>query len=262
MIPPRVIAITIVSGLLLMAPLRCYSVDNSGLYASVPSERYVTGQFSASKQPGFVALDKSQTGIAGRHLFLRHEAGHALTQMIDAFRKQHPDIKIWVASAHRSFYRQRSIWEAKWTGRRKVEGQHLNKSLSDTTARAKKILEYSAMPGASRHHWGTEIDFNRLRNSYYESGSGLILYTWLQKNAATYGYCQPYTAGRAQGHHEEKWHWSYRPLAAIFQQQWETLFANNTEHFLKHASFAGNKAAAPLAPVYQRHINKACRKID
>ncbi|MEE8482781.1 MAG: hypothetical protein V3S12_05455, partial [Acidiferrobacterales bacterium] len=73
-----------------------------------------------------------------------------------------------------------------------------------------------------------------------------------------YGFCQPYTAGRAQGHREEKWHWSYRPLAAKFQRKWEQLFAENTSRYIKVSSFAGNQAAAPLAPIYQRHINSDC----
>lgn len=249
-------------GLLLLTPFFCHASDYSKLYGSIPAEHYVTGRFSASKHSQFATLEMLNIPTMGHRKLLRREAGQALIQMIASLQKEHPDINIWVVSAHRGFYQQRHIWEAKWTGQRKVEGQRLNDTLHDPTARAVKILEYSAMPGASRHHWGTEVDFNRLQNSYYEKGSGLALYNWLRKNAATYGFCQPYTAGRNKGHREEKWHWSYRPLAMQFQRKWEELFSEHTVRFLRNAKFAGNKAAAPLAAGYQKHINPACSKID
>lgn len=260
---PNMIRLQLVKGMTLigflsLTPFISLASEDSGLYGSVPAEHYLTGRFSASKHPRFITLRKLSIPTMGDQQFLHQEAGQALNQMITAFQKEHPDIKIWVASAYRSFYRQRSIWEAKWTGRRKVDGRRLNESLPDPGARALKVLEYSAMPGASRHHWGTEVDFNRLRNSYYETGPGLVLYKWLTQNAARYGFCQPYTAGRKKGHREEKWHWSYRPLAMQFQRKWEELFSENTERFLGNTRFMGNQAAAPLAPVYQQNINASC----
>lgn len=229
----RAVILATVSAILLLTPLKNHASENSGLYGPVAVEHYLTGNYTASRHPHFVRLEKSQLSGAWSHFYLRKKAAQDLSKLISAFRKEHPDIRIWVASAHRRFHRQRSIWEAKWSGRRKVDGQKLNEFLLDPTARAKKILEYSAMPGTSRHHWGTEVDFNHLRNSYYENGSGLIIYTWLKKNAATYGFCQPYTAGRTQGHREEKWHWSYRPLAAKFQRKWEQLFSENTSLYIQ-----------------------------
>ena len=55
------------------------------------------------------------------------------------------------------------------------------------------ILEYSSAPGTSRHHWGTDMDINALQNDYFSNkGNGAFLYEWLQKNAAKFGFCQPY----------------------------------------------------------------------
>jgi len=250
--------VAVVIGLLLLTPSIGHASENSKLYGSIAAEHYVTGQFSASKHAEFVTLETLNIPTIGYEKLLRREAAQALKQMIAAFRSENPDINIRVASAHRNFHQQRSIWEAKWTGRRKVEGLRLNEAFPEPRARAIKILDYSAMPGASRHHWGTEVDFNKLHNSYYESGTGLIIYNWLRKNAAAYGFCQPYSAGRTLGHREEKWHWSYRPLAAQFQRKWERLFAEDTDRFLRSATFAGNQAAAPLAPAYQKSINPAC----
>jgi len=255
-----VVKIVSVVGLLFLAPLLCHAGDDSDLYGAIPAERYLTGRFSAAKHPKFAVLQKLVLPAKGRQKFLRREAEQSLIQMLSAFYKEHPETKIRVLSAHRSFYNQRTIWQAKWTGQRLSGGKKLNETHPDPAIRAKKILRYSAMPGASRHHWGTDVDINSLRNSYFEKGTGLIIYSWLKQNASKFGFCQPYTAGRKQGHLEEKWHWSYRPLAVQFQQRWEKLFSQNTDRFLRNATFAGNQAAAPLAPVYQQHINPACTK--
>lgn len=83
------------------------------------------------------------------------------------------------------------------------------------------ILRFSAVPGASRHHWGTDVDFNSTTVADWEpapTGGGRAgrfnaLGTWLQANAARAGFVQAYTPGRSGGHHEEAWHYSYAPIA-------------------------------------------------
>ena len=72
------------------------------------------------------------------------------------------------------------------------------------------------MPGTSRHHWGTDIDINSLEDSYFLSGQGKKEYEWLTKNAARFGFQQPYTPKdkeRPTGYEEEKWHWTYKPIS-------------------------------------------------
>jgi hypothetical protein len=84
------------------------------------------------------------------------------------------------------------------------------------------ILRYSAMPGASRHHWGTDVDFNSTKNAKWEPGDPATgkkegklfkLGQWLQANASQAGFLQAYTPGRKAGHAEEAWHYSYEPIA-------------------------------------------------
>ena len=78
------------------------------------------------------------------------------------------------------------------------------------------------MPGSPRHHWGTDIDINNFNNSYFESGQGLKEYDWLVANAAQFGFCQPYTpkgTERPFGYNEEKWYWSYIPVAKQLTQK-------------------------------------------
>lgn len=163
-----------VTSLLLLVPVLCKASDDSDLYGAVAVEHYLTGRFSASRHSKFIALRNLKIPATGHKLFLRREAERSLMQMLSAFKKEHPGTKIHVLSAHRSFYNQRYIWQAKWTGQRLSGGMKLNETHPDPTARAKNILRYSAMPGASRHHWGTEVDINSLRNSYFERGQGSL----------------------------------------------------------------------------------------
>jgi LAS superfamily LD-carboxypeptidase LdcB len=72
------------------------------------------------------------------------------------------------------------------------------------------------MPGTSRHHWGTDVDINDLDNYTFEQGPGKKVYAWMLAHAHEYGFCQPYTKkdeARPNGYNEEKWHWSYIPVA-------------------------------------------------
>jgi len=112
---------------------------------------------------------------------------------------------------------KKRIWENKWTGKTLLEDK-LNAALDikDDMSRAKKILEYSSMPGTSRHHWGTDMDFNAFENEWFESGEGLKIYSWLSNHGHKYGFCQPYSkmgTDRYAGYFEEKWHWTYMPVS-------------------------------------------------
>ena len=74
------------------------------------------------------------------------------------------------------------------------------------------------MPGTTRHHWGTDIDLNSFELAYYQTAEGQKVYKWLKENAAIYGFYQPYNESDDKcrtGYKEEKWHWSYKPLARI-----------------------------------------------
>lgn len=89
-------------------------------------------------------------------------------------------------SSLRNFDDQKSLWEDRYNNMYGYLSEPLFKSLA--------ILTQAAMPTTSRHHWGTDFDIvNGGGNSYYDSGNGLLLYTWLQENAATYGFVQTYT---------------------------------------------------------------------
>lgn len=174
---------------------------------------YLMGKFEPMEHTDFTLIDTRYANREG--LYLRKDTYEAFQKMHAAALED--SVQLIIISATRNFYSQKGIWEAKWTGQRKIEGgQDASKAFPDPKERALKILKYSSMPSTSRHHWGTDIDMNALTNSYFEKGKGLRIYNWLLQNAADFGFCQPYTekdAGRPFGYNEEKWHWSYMPIS-------------------------------------------------
>ncbi len=204
---------------------------------------YITGKFEPRFHPDFVVVDKKYAERDS--LLLRKETYEAFKKMHFAAHKEGLDLTI--ISATRNFNYQKGIWERKWAD--------LSKKMSDPEKIAKNILLYSAMPSSSRHHWGTDIDFDNLSNTYFEKGKGKLIYDWMKKNASKFGFCQPYTAGRASGYQEEKWHWTYMPLSKDF-----TAFAEKNLKNEQVSGFKGAETAAKLDIVknYVLGINHDC----
>lgn len=138
-------------------------------------------------------------------LYLRTEVLDSLLRMTEAARSA--GITLSVISATRDWNHQRRIWNGKWASPRFMGFEPLE--------RAASILEFSSMPGSSRHHWGTDVDLNALENAYFEHGEGALVYRWLFEHAHTFGFVQVYGDQRngRTGYREEKWHWSFWPLA-------------------------------------------------
>ncbi|MBX7226640.1 MAG: M15 family metallopeptidase [Chitinophagales bacterium] len=147
------------------------------------------------------------TQYAGKEgMYLKREAYQAFLKMADAAKKD--GINLVILSAARDFNHQKGIWENKWA--------YKYAHISNPVMRAREILQYSAMPGSSRHHWGTEVDLNALSNGYFSTGEGKKIYDWLLANAGNYGFCQVYgnkTERDGKGYNEERWHWSYLPIS-------------------------------------------------
>ena len=87
----------------------------------------------------------------------------------------------------------------------------------DADQRQREILQASAGPGLSRHHWGTDIDIFRLLTPwvYHEGGAFHADWQWLDAHALDRGLFQTYDGQSRNGfsHMEEPWHWSYYPIA-------------------------------------------------
>lgn len=136
-------------------------------------------------------------------------------------------IDLWPVSGFRSFDRQLAIWNAKFRGERPLldrAGQELRAVDLDAETRIAAILCWSALPGASRHHWGTDVDLvdraalgggyrpRLTADEYAPSGPFARLADWLERHARRYGFYRPYRVDRG-GVQPEPWHYSYAPLA-------------------------------------------------
>jgi LAS superfamily LD-carboxypeptidase LdcB len=137
------------------------------------------------------------------------------------------------ASSFRDFDRQLAIWNGKCRGEREllgIDGAPLDARSLDEDSLVEAILVWSALPGASRHHWGTDLDvFDaaaappgyqvRLVQEEYASGGVFEgLGRWLDANAARHGFFRPYSVFRG-GSRPEPWHLSHAAVAGAALSQ-------------------------------------------
>jgi LAS superfamily LD-carboxypeptidase LdcB len=146
---------------------------------------------------------------------------------------QKDGIDIEVASGFRSFERQRFIWNNKFSGKTVIKDKD-NKPVDITSLSSDELMHaimlYSALPGASRHHWGCDIDVyasNLLANDYqlklepweYQASGPLEkLSLWLAQHAHKFGFYLPYEKYQG-GVAAEPWHLSYASIANQYKQK-------------------------------------------
>lgn len=139
------------------------------------------------------------------------------------------DINLQIVSAFRDYERQLKIWNAKARGERPLlDAQEKPLEFSTLTPQqiVEAILRYSALPGCSRHHWGTDIDVfdantqqaedvKLLASECENGGPATRLHEWLDERMKTnqaFGFFRPYKTER-DGIAPERWHISYYPLS-------------------------------------------------
>lgn len=149
-------------------------------------------------------------------------------------------IDLQVVSGFRSFDRQLAIWNDKVHGDRPVLDRHGNlidlANLSDPD-KLWTILRWSALPGTSRHHWGTDLDIwdagavpddYRLQlvpEEYSGQGPFHKLESWLNNNLPQQqGFFRPYQNSKPDRTSykdvaPEPWHLSFKPVADPYEQQ-------------------------------------------
>jgi LAS superfamily LD-carboxypeptidase LdcB len=136
-------------------------------------------------------------------------------------------IELTPQSSFRDFNRQLTIWNGKYEGSRPLydaSGAELDASALSSEQRISAILLWSALPGASRHHWGTDLDLidgNALPEGYRvqltadefaDGGPFAAMTAWLDMHAARFGFFRPFR-GRRSGVQPEPWHFSFAPEA-------------------------------------------------
>lgn len=148
----------------------------------------------------------------------------------------HAGFDLAIASGYRDFHRQKAIWNAKLSGQRPVldtQGRPIALDQLSPWQRVEAVLRWSALPGASRHHWGTDIDVydrSAVADDYEvqltasevtANGPFVALHDWLDQvfvDRPELGFFRPYPKDRG-GIAPERWHISYAPVSGMLQRQ-------------------------------------------
>jgi LAS superfamily LD-carboxypeptidase LdcB len=179
-------------------------------------------------------------------------------------------ITLKIASGFRSFDRQLLLWNNKFSGKaliKNMAGDTVSVDDLSPVALMHSILLYSALPGASRHHWGCDIDVyapNLLEEGYQlqlepweynEQGPLAKLTAWLTQYAHQFGFYFPYASYQG-GVAAEPWHLSYLPLAGKYQDAFDIdLLAQK----IKGSDILGKKVIIDnLDDIAARYINNIC----
>jgi LAS superfamily LD-carboxypeptidase LdcB len=210
--------------------------------------------------------DQDLINCPGQDAKIRPEVLGAVVTLTERAKNAGFDLR--VASGFRSFERQLLIWNSKAEGLRPVLDEVGRPIAMDQLSDDEKvfaILRWSALPGASRHHWGTDIDVydrSRMPEGYElqltreeTEGDGPCaeFHVWLTQELQIHPheFYRPYIAG-VGSISPEPWHLSYAPLARIFATQ---LTENLLREKLQEADLAlKNSVLKNLHLIYQHYI--------
>jgi len=184
-------------------------------------------------------MGKVDIDLHGDGINLRQEAHDAFLEMKKAAYSDGIDIKI--VSSYRSFERQRAIWERKYLQYSEEDGM-------EPLVAIDKIIEYSTIPGTSRHHWGTDIDVidgypkvegDVLVPSKFESGGPFENFKkWMDENSEKFDFHLVYTdVAKRRGFKYEPWHYSYAPLSVPMLTEFR---GKNLMQILEKETFEGS----------------------
>ncbi|MDB9743966.1 murein tripeptide amidase MpaA [Fibrobacterales bacterium] len=149
-------------------------------------------------------------------------------------------IDLQILSGYRSFERQMKIWNSKASGQRTLYSKEGNVLEFESLSKEEllwAILEWSALPGCSRHHLGTDLDvydasvgvsiddIELVPEEYVKGGPFEKLGSWLNKtlvpeNKLNQDFFRPYETYQG-GVQVELWHLSYSPLAKPYLSEFD-----------------------------------------
>jgi LAS superfamily LD-carboxypeptidase LdcB len=175
-------------------------------------------------------------------------------------------IDLQAISSFRDFDRQLQLWNRKWRGERPLyarDGTLLDHASLSEADLVNAILAWSAIPGGSRHHWGSDIDVidaaampagyqvQLLPAEYAPGGVFARLTSWLDSHMSRFGFFRPYGSDRG-GAGIEPWHLSYAPVAG---EAMEALSLSVLRSALMPSDMLGKHAVLERLPeIYTRFI--------
>ncbi|MCH1433801.1 MAG: M15 family metallopeptidase, partial [Flavobacteriaceae bacterium] len=158
---------------------------------------------------------------------LAKKVGKAFEKMRKAAKKE--GVVLEIVSGYRSYDRQKAIWNRKYKAN-ETAGLSPEQNI-------KKIIEYSTLPGTSRHHWGTDVDIVDgskpkvgdvlVAEKFHNKGPYIQLKKWMDQHAKKFGFYLPYTQNpNRKGFYYEPWHYSYAPLSISLLKSYTSLDLN------------------------------------
>lgn len=170
-----------------------------------------------------------------------------------------------IASSFRDFNRQLGIWNRKFNGEQPLldsKSQPLDTHNLSDDQKIVAILRWSALPGASRHHWGTDLDIFaanllpkqatlQLEPWEYLTGHQAPFYAWLTAHVQQFGFFFPYAKDKG-GIAVEPWHISHVSCAGFYQSQLSLALLKKT---IDNSDIVGKKRIISMLPdLYPRFI--------
>ena len=214
-----------------------------GVILSAQAEKSAVPQYNLWELCG-----KSRPELLGEDFRLRRRAAEAFADMRSEARKA--GISIYSQSSYRSFNHQKKIWNRKYKS-------FLTSGDTPEIALQKSVHD-SAIPGTSRHHWGTDLDIidaavqpqplERLTIKNFQMGGPYEhLAYWMAQNAERFGFVMSYIEdAKRTGFKHEPWQFSFaelsRPILRYFMtQDWKPILKDSsllgytlfTSHFLE-----------------------------
>jgi hypothetical protein len=183
-------------------------------------------------EAGHVAVLESDCCVPGAHTLLHPATTRALRALCDDARRTGFDLR--AVSGFRAFQRQLQIWNGKARGERELfdaEERPLRAGELEPARLVEAILRWSALPGLSRHHWGSDVDVidmaaiepgsvpRLLATDCHGEGCQSSLHAWLDARIGkgeAHGFFRPFT-GEGCDVAAEPWHLSFAPLSAHCQ---------------------------------------------
>jgi LAS superfamily LD-carboxypeptidase LdcB len=203
-------------------------------------------------------------GVADPPCVLHSQTVEALLSMRDEARQA--GIDLYVASSYRDFNRQLTIWSGKFNGQRPLldpSGSPVDHAKLHESALIDAILIWSALPGASRHHWGSDFDVmdaaalgpgqraQMVAQEYGPGGCFERLSGWLDSNMGRFGFFRPYATWRG-GVRPEPWHLSYAPVSVPALQ---VLSLEVLREAVEESDMPGKHTVlARLPELYERYV--------
>ncbi len=175
-------------------------------------------------------------------------------------------LSVVIVSHWRTFLQQATIWNEKWEGLRPVLDRKsipLDVQTLSDQEKFESLCFWSAVPGTSRHHWGTDFDIflkspidsgykiRLIPDEFSSSGVCGKLEEWMREHLEEYGFYRPYQTQKG-GVFPEPWHISHRTTATECLNQLKA--TEVAQLIMQHQLHGGEIVCQNLEKYFQNYV--------